>query len=111
MKSSLEETFAFQVKAYGLPTPVREYKFHPERRFRFDFCWPEYKVACEIHGGIFINGGHNRPTVFQSDMEKRNLANQALWSLYEFGPKQIKDGSAVQWMAGILAGKVKPKKS
>ena len=37
--SQLEEMFVFQLKAVGMPDPVREYKFHPDRRWRLDFYW------------------------------------------------------------------------
>ncbi len=37
----------------------REYRFHPVRKWRFDFALLNQKVAIEFEGGIFINGGHN----------------------------------------------------
>ena len=33
-----------------------EYRFHPVRRWRFDFANPEYKVAIEFEGGIWAAG-------------------------------------------------------
>ena len=38
--SEAEETFAAQLKADGFPPFEREYRFHPTRRWRFDFAWP-----------------------------------------------------------------------
>ena len=45
MSSLLENNFAFQIKASGLPAPEREYRFMTTRRFRFDFCWPVFRVC------------------------------------------------------------------
>lgn len=35
-----EETLLLQLRALKLPAPEREYRFHPGRRWRFDFAWP-----------------------------------------------------------------------
>lgn len=45
--SELEETLAFHLKAAKLPAPEREYRFDPERRWRFDFAWPDQMLAVE----------------------------------------------------------------
>lgn len=51
-KSQLEEEFAFAWKAGRYePEFVREHRFHPTRRWRFDFAWPDEKVALEVEGG------------------------------------------------------------
>lgn len=38
-KSPGEELFAAAWRSLGGPEPVREYKFHQEREWRFDFAW------------------------------------------------------------------------
>ena len=67
----------------GLTEPVAEFKFMPERKFRFDFAWPTQKVALECQGGIFarIPGGHNRGAQIRKEHEKRNLAAAAGWRI------------------------------
>ena len=45
-----EEAFALHCRAEKLE-PVREYIFHPKRKWRFDFYFPERKLAVEIEGG------------------------------------------------------------
>ena len=40
-------------RAAGLPEPIPEYKFHPLRRWRADYCWPIHKVIVEIEGGVW----------------------------------------------------------
>lgn len=32
---------------------VHEHRFHPDRMWRFDFAWPDRKVAIEFQGGTF----------------------------------------------------------
>ena len=57
-RTELEDALAFQVKLAKLPTPEREYKFHPSRRWRFDFAWPALylRIAVEVEGAIFVAG-------------------------------------------------------
>ena len=47
-------------KSMGIPAPVTELKFHPSRKFRFDYAWPEHRVAVEINGGAWSGGRHTR---------------------------------------------------
>jgi len=35
-RSALEEALAIELRHLGLPPFKREYRFHPERRWRFD---------------------------------------------------------------------------
>lgn len=83
-QSALEELFAFQATAAGLPPFEREYRFHPTRKWRFDFAWPDRKVACEIEGGAWSNGRHTRGPGFVADCEKYNSANGFGWHVYRF---------------------------
>lgn len=71
-----------QIKRAGLPEPLREFRFHPKRRWRFDFCWPDFKVACEYEGGIFSGGAHTRGAHFKSDVEKYNTAALMGWRVF-----------------------------
>ena len=36
--------------APDVPEPVAEFRFS-QRRYRFDFCWPEKRVFVELDGG------------------------------------------------------------
>jgi len=75
--------------AVGLPKPVSEFKFHPERRWRFDYAYPEKKIAIEIEGGIFTNGRHVRGKGFLNDLEKYNNAALLGWKLLRYTPSNI----------------------
>lgn len=49
---ALEEVFIGMLPTFGIMSvPVKEYKFHPERRFRFDMAFVKEKLAVEIEGG------------------------------------------------------------
>lgn len=93
--SRLEETLALQMRAVGLPTPKREYRFHPDRRWRFDFAWPDRLVAAEVEGGTYSGGRHTRGVGFERDAEKYNEAGVRGWRVFRFTTKTVKDGSAV----------------
>lgn len=73
----------------GLPTPVVEYRFHPTRRWRFDYAWPALKLALEIEGGVWTRGRHTSPKGFLADMEKYNAAACLGWRVIRVTPKSI----------------------
>ena len=93
-KSELEETLALHLKAEKIEF-VREYKFHPTRRWRFDFAIPELKIGIECEGGIWVNGAHNRGKHFESDAEKYNAAMVEGWDVVRFSIGMIKSGNAI----------------
>ena len=95
-KSTLEEQLLLQITAAGIPPPEREFKFHPTRRWKFDFYWPEIGVACEVEGGVWIRGRHNRPQGFISDCEKYSEANLMGICVIRVTDKHIKDGVALK---------------
>lgn len=65
-----------------LPGPVPEYRFHPVRRWRFDWAWPARRVACEIDGGQWRAGGGRHNT--DPDREKLNTAAALGWRVLRF---------------------------
>jgi hypothetical protein len=77
------------LKASNCPIPVLEYKFHPDRKWRFDFAWVKEKIAVEIEGGCWIKGRHNRGTGFIGDMSKYNNAVLLGWKVLRYTPQQI----------------------
>jgi very-short-patch-repair endonuclease len=83
-------------KLNKLPMPVAEYKFHPTRKWRLDYAFPEQKLAIEIEGGVWTRGRHNRGSGFLRDMEKYNCLTQLGWHLLRFTPQQVRDGTAGQ---------------
>jgi very-short-patch-repair endonuclease len=94
--SGVEETPTLMLKAHGLPRPVREYRFHPSRKWRFDFAWPDVLLAVEVEGGGFSRGRHHRAAGFAADCEKYNAAALLGWRVLRFTPAMVEDGSAVE---------------
>ena len=92
--SALEAKFLSAIA--GLPQPEREHRFHPVRRWRFDFAWLDRKVAVEVHGGAWVTGGHNRAGHQASDNEKANTATLMGWKVLTFNTVQMKDLAAVR---------------
>jgi very-short-patch-repair endonuclease len=82
-------TFILLLKAHKIKKPQKEFKFLQDRRFRFDFAWPEEKLAVEIEGGVWTGGRHTRGKGYISDMEKYNLATLNGWKLLRYTPDQI----------------------
>ena len=76
-ESRHELAFALQIRALQLPSPEREYRFHPSKMWRFDFAWPAFRVAVEIDGGIHTGGRHVRGAGFVADCHKLNCAAPA----------------------------------
>lgn len=103
MASKLEQTFAFQLAAVGLDRVDSEYRFHPTRRWRFDFAWPDQKVAVEIQGGIYRGkGGHTNVEGFIRDCDKYNEAQRLGWRVFKFTERHVRTGSAIKFIQGIL---------
>ena len=86
--SKLEDKFAFFCECLKAPKHEIEYRFC-DRRFRFDFAWPDKKIAVEIEGGIYSGGRHVRGKGFENDCEKHNLAQRLGWKVYRFTSSMI----------------------
>lgn len=70
--------------------PVREFRFHPVRKWRFDFCWPDKKTAVEIEGGIFLpKSRHTSCMGYSGDMEKYNAAAELGWTVLRYIPNHL----------------------
>lgn len=103
MKSHLEETLALHIRAAGLPPPVREYRFHPVRKWRLDFCWPEdHRLAVEVEGGIWTQGRHTHPAGYMADVEKYNTLTLMGWRLIRVTGDMIRKGEALKLIERAL---------
>jgi len=100
-------------EAFFLPVPIPEFEFS-NRKFRFDYAFPNVKLAVEIEGGAYartikchscgqvvkvkskkgglvpfrFGGGHNGSR-FESDREKYNLAIELGWVVLRYKPQAI----------------------
>lgn len=99
----LTMTGAVTIDSRRYTVPEREFRFHPSRRWRFDIAWPERKIAVEIEGGIYANGGHNRGAHIESDCEKTSEAAAMGWRVLRVTRKMIEDGRALSLIERALA--------
>lgn len=93
----------------GLPAPVQEYRFHPSRRWRFDYAWvgrwecsPD--VALEVEGGTWVAGRHVRGMGYLNDMEKYNEAVALGWRVLRCTPDTLNDPRTVGLVRDALRG-------
>lgn len=111
--SKAEELLAIQLHMAKLPTPTREHRFAAEhvglgkgirerlqlaqlKDWRFDFAWPELKVAVEVEGGGWTNGRHTRGAGFEGDLVKYDRAMRLGWSVYRCSPAMVRNGDALK---------------
>lgn len=60
-------------------------------------------VAVEIEGGKWIRGRHQRPTGFQSDIEKYNEATRLGWRVLRFTGDDLKTCAAIDMVREVLS--------
>jgi len=122
--SRLEDTLALLIKASDLPEPVRQYKFVRDvvgdgpgirarvkeaglKDWRFDFAWPDIKLAVEVEGGAWTRGRHTRGKGFVGDMEKYNYAAVCGWTLLRFATNHLTNGYAIQMIERMIKEKLR----
>lgn len=117
----IAQKFADQVAAAALPEPTRELLFASELgwRWRFDFAWPEHRVALEIEGLVVmrvngelqVKGRHASITGFKDDCVKYAWAAVLGWRVLRFEQSQVRSKFAVEMLARVLAGTVPTKQT
>lgn len=101
--SDLEDALAFQLRAAKIAEPLREHRFAPPRRWRFDFAWVDQKVAVEVEGATWSGGRHTRGAGFAQDCIKYNEAQIRGWVVLRVTGEHIKSGEALKWVEEVLA--------
>jgi hypothetical protein len=87
--------------AHGL-FPTAEHRFDPERRWRFDYAWPDALVALEVEGGVFTGGRHTRGAGFLKDIEKYNRAAVLGWRVLRTTPKELCMGETIEMIKAAM---------
>ena len=112
--SEIEDALLFQMRALGLPVPVRNHRFMaPERQFQFDFAWlAPVLLAVEIQGGSgykgkgeFSMGHHVRPGGYESDCIKQCEAVLRGWRVLPVTGAMVNDGRALAYIERALGRK------
>lgn len=89
-------------ETHGILLPTPEYRFAPPRRWRFDFAWPDHKVALEVEGGVWTEGRHTRGAGFLGDMEKYNEAACLGWRIVRVTPDDLRTAKTATMIKRIL---------
>lgn len=92
------------MQACGLPAPLVEFRFHQDRRWRFDFAWIGSRVALEVQGGIFTGGRHVRGAALVKEYEKLNAAAVNRWRVLFCLPRDLQRVEFMRTIAAALAG-------
>ena len=101
-QSNNHEERMFNLLTTLIREPVREHRFWSGGRlkpsgetttfskWRFDFAYPELKLAFEVEGGTWIpRSGHTHPIAYAKDCEKYNFAVKLGWTVYRVTPEMI----------------------
>ena len=100
-KLSVHEETLWLWLQHGHPhTWVREFRFHPDRLWPFDFANVPMRLAVEVDGVVYgyKKGGHQTPSGIERDREKDAEAMILGWQVLRVTPKQLASGIAYQWI-------------
>lgn len=81
---------------YGWEPMIKEFMFHPTRKWRADYAFPNKKLLVEIEGGFWTGGRHGRGGGAIKDMCKYNAATVMGFAILRFTPQQANNGEAIQ---------------
>lgn len=97
----LTERFVEGWEAHGLPGSdlTLEFRFHPERRWRFDVAWPSRRVAVELDGMGF---GHQSAAGRRADNEKQNAATALGWRVLRYTSSDLSKGAIEDTVSQVV---------
>lgn len=87
VKSEAEQLLLDDLIAAGFPPKVG-HAFHEYRRWEFDLCWPQIKLAIEIDG----RGRHQREAGEREDLQKINAAIEDGWRVLRYPAASVTTG-------------------
>lgn len=97
-KEAEKAKFEADIKAY-LGDFVAEYKFHPTRKWRFDYVLRNAPIALELNGGAWqrnsngtTGGRHTHGSGYAKDLEKLNHAQLQGFIVFQFTYDCIRKG-------------------
>lgn len=84
-----------------------EVRLIPQRKFKFDYAHLAAKVAIEINGQIWHQGGHSSGKGLMRDYEKLNLAQQLGYCVFQLSPEMITE-AWVKAIAQTISDRLQP---
>lgn len=87
---------------------VKEFKFHPVRKWRFDYAIPDHKIALEVEGGVWTGGRHTSSVGFLNDMEKYNTATLMGWRVFRTTPEDLYKKKTLDLLKTAISGDFDP---
>lgn len=107
-KPPLRDVFTVICKTDLKVECVKEFKFHPVRKWRFDYAVPEYKIALEVEGGVWTGGRHTSPKGFLGDIEKYNTATLMGWRVFRTTPDDLYKKKTLDLMKSAILNDFTP---
>jgi len=101
-KEQQDIKFRAHCRSLGIPEPRAEVQFHSTRKWRFDYAWPQYRVALEIEGGVFTGGRHTSGAGFMKDAEKYNYAACMGWAIIRCMPRTLCVAETMTYIAQAI---------
>lgn len=99
-----EALFSQQLELSGITGWLREHRFHPTRKWRFDFAHPEKLIAVEVEGVTCWGaiGRHQNPKGYEADCEKYAEALILGWRVLRVTQGMVKSGMAISLLQRLL---------
>lgn len=110
-KSPVRDVFTVICKTDLKVECVKEFKFHPVRKWRFDYAIPEHKIALEVEGGVWTGGRHTSPKGFLGDIEKYNTATLMGWRVFRTTPEDLYKTATIKLIKTAISGEFTPEKA
>jgi len=95
-------SLALQCRAARLPEPEAEARFHPTRRWKFDYLFRGFGLAVEVQGGNFVRGRHVQGAALIQEYEKLNAAAALGYRIIFVTPRQVANGQALAAIEAAL---------
>lgn len=104
-KEKFELLLLHQIKSIKLPEPIRYFKFHPDRQYKADICWPQIKFIVEVDGGIWMaKGGHTTGTGYERDRIRDAEAKLLGYNVLRVTTGMVEDGIAINYIEKLFRG-------
>lgn len=87
--SPLAAQFEQTWRALKGPELVKEYRFHPTRKWAADYCHEASRTLIELEGGTWAGGRHTRGDGYAADCEKYNAALIQRYSVFRLATGMV----------------------